>query len=229
MTKLISVSIPTYSYNQLGGKFLKHIFDQLVIQTFKDFDVVIADHSINNAIRELCADYKEVLDIKYFRNTEDRGSGSANTDFVIRKSTGKFIKLICGDDYFFNETSLEITANALDKDTYWLATAYVHSDDRVNYHKYHLPKWNDNIHLCNTLGTPSCITVRNTFALPSVDKNLSYCYDTAWYKDVSSLYGIPKIIDTPTIINYLWGGSITSATTQQVIDQEFEYIRNKYA
>lgn len=230
-TKFISVSIPTYEYKNQGLKFLDHIFKQLLNQTFKDFDVVVADHSQDVLIRDLCEDYcsRCLLDIKYFRNTEDRGFGSANTDFVIRKSTGKFIKLLCGDDFFFDNTSLEITTNALDKDTYWLATAYMHSDDRINYYKYHLPKWNDSIHLCNTLGTPSCMTFRNSFILPFIDKSLTYCYDTDFYYRVGQIYGQPKIIDSPTIVNYLHPGSITSATTQQVIDQEFEYIRNKYA
>jgi glycosyltransferase involved in cell wall biosynthesis len=229
MIKLISICIPTYEYKGFGTKYLKHIFDQLVEQTFKDFDIVVADHSVDNSIRSLCADYREILDIKYFRNTENRGSGSANTDFVLRKATGKYLKILCGDDYFFNETSLEITMNALDNNVYWLATAYVHSDDRINYHKYHLPKWNENIHLCNTLGTPSCITVRNTFALPEIDKNLTYYYDCDFYGKLALLHGQPKIIDSPTIVNYLHSGSITSITTQQIIDREFEYIRNKYA
>ena len=53
MTKskpFFSVAIPTYGYGGKGYEFLVDNLEILNNQTFKDFEIVISDHSIDNTI-----------------------------------------------------------------------------------------------------------------------------------------------------------------------------------
>ena len=75
---LISICIPTYEMSGRGVGYLTHSFNILSKQSFKDFDVVISDHSQNDDIKKLCENYSNLLDIQYHRNTEGRGSNSIN-------------------------------------------------------------------------------------------------------------------------------------------------------
>ena len=49
-----SVCIPCYEMSGKGHKYLEHNLNQLVIQDFKNFEVIISDQSVNNKIKLLC-------------------------------------------------------------------------------------------------------------------------------------------------------------------------------
>jgi len=226
---LLSIAIPTYGYHGRGEGLLEYSFNKLESQYFTDFDVVVADHSEDDKIKNLCEKWNHKLSIHYLRNEENRGSAAYNTDFVIRHSTGKFIKILCGDDYLYDAFSLEKPILAFDETTMWIATAYMHTRDKLHFFKYHCPSLNPKIYMCNTIGTPSCITIRNSSDIPRMDTNLKYAYDCDWYyRMINSPYGNPKIINDITIINYLWDGSITSEMSDKQISDELEKVRKKY-
>jgi glycosyltransferase involved in cell wall biosynthesis len=48
-----SVAIPTYGYDGKGSDFLNFSLSKLSSQTFKDFEVVISDHSSDDTIKEV--------------------------------------------------------------------------------------------------------------------------------------------------------------------------------
>lgn len=226
--KTFSVAIPVYEMRGAGVEALDFSFQQLASQSFTDFDIVIGDHSVNNEIEELCKTWSSVLDIHYFRNEENRGNPASNANFVMKKSTGKYIKFICQDDWLLDSFSLQNIANELYDDPNWLFTSYLHSQDRKSYYNYHLPKLNLNIAYVNTLGTPSAMTVKNMPDFPEFDTNLGYAYDCDFYCRMLQKFGEPKIIDRATMVNYIWPNSITSGIDQQLIDRESLYIINKY-
>src|SRR3989344_4191838 len=105
--RLLSICIPTYEMHGLGDKFIRHSFDILTHQTFKDFDVVISDHSRTDAIKNVCDRYKNKLDIQYYKNTKDRGNSSANINNAIQKATGKLIKILLQDDFLYTNDALK--------------------------------------------------------------------------------------------------------------------------
>ena len=51
----ISIAIPCYEYSGMGAEILEHSFHQMNIQTFKDFDVIISDHSIDDNVKDPAA------------------------------------------------------------------------------------------------------------------------------------------------------------------------------
>ena len=69
---LISVCIPAYEMHGEGSKFLKRSFDVLKEQTFKDFEVVVSDNSEDDAIKNLCREYENILNINFVRNPKKR-------------------------------------------------------------------------------------------------------------------------------------------------------------
>ena len=48
-----SISIPTYGYNGKGVEFLEHNLSILENQIFKDFEVIISDHSTDSTIKDV--------------------------------------------------------------------------------------------------------------------------------------------------------------------------------
>jgi hypothetical protein len=227
MTK-ITVAIPMYEFNNKGREVLEHSFKILETQTFKDFDVVISDHSVNNEVENLCKEWSDKLDIKYFRNEDSRGCAAVNFDNMLKKSTGEWIKILLGDDYLRSNDSLQIINDNLDDNIFWLATAYVHTKDRIDCFKYHMPMMNPQIFVVNTIGTSSCLTIKNVKDMPLFDRNLDYCYDCDFYYRFQKMYGDPKTISDVTMVNYLWGNSVTSKTTPEMIQKEEQYILRKY-
>ena len=73
MKIFFSIAIPTYGYGGKGSEFLEFSFNKLKNQTFKNFEVVISDHSIDDTIKDICDKWSSDLDINYTRNEEGRG------------------------------------------------------------------------------------------------------------------------------------------------------------
>jgi glycosyltransferase involved in cell wall biosynthesis len=228
--KKISIAIPTYEMGGKGVDVLSYSFYMISRQTFKDFDVVVADHSTDDKIMSLCKMWDNIFDIRYYRNKEDRGSAAANTNFAVEKSTGEWIKILCQDDYLFDKNSLQIIADNLVDDYAfsWLATGYWHTRNKHDLFIMHTPSLNDWLMIVNTIGTPSCVAVKNVKYLPKMDKNLTYAYDCEWYHELKFRYGTPLLIDEPTIVNYLHDNSISSGVSQDLIDRENDYILRKH-
>lgn len=231
MSKLLSVAIPTYEYHDLGVGVLRNSFEMLEKQSFKDFDITISDDSQDNKIMNLCKEWDSRLDIKYHHNKIRLGA-SLNTNNAVRKSINKWIKLLCQDDWLFDENSLQIIADNLQEGRIWLFTDYVHSNrhtfEKQYYYRYHSPDMNPHIFIRNTLGTPSALTVKNLETLPEFDGNLTYCYDCEFYFRMFLRYGYPWVIRQPGIVNFLWENSVTASISQELIEKENTYILRKY-
>lgn len=228
--KLISVCIPTYDMHGRGRDFLQRSLDRLTQQTWKDFDVVISDYSTSSAIRDLCKNYEDTLDIQYFQNTDSTGGMSANTNNAIRHAKGKLIKILFQDDFLRDEKSLGVIANNFDleKDD-WLATGCEHSRDGIAFFNPHYPEFNRRIHLGkNTIGSPSVLTIKNDDPL-LFDVHLKWLTDCDYYKRCFQAFGKPKIVDTVTVVIGVGDHQITNTeATVMVRKNELRYVKEKF-
>jgi len=223
----ISVAIPCYEMGGRGVEILEVSFNKLVQQTFRDFETVITDHSVDNNIENLCNSWKNIINIKYIRNTEKRGSPTQNTNLSIKESSGEIIKLLCQDDYLYDAQSLKIIADNFTNDVNWLATSYVHTNDRQNFFNKHVPSVTEDVISNNKLGTPSAFTIRKGIDV-WFDENLVFFYDGDFYNRMIKKFGNPKIIDNITMINFLWEGQVTNTiATQELRQKELIYIKEK--
>ncbi len=227
---LLSVCIPTYEMGGLGHVFLKQSLDKLSIQTFKDFEVVVSDHSKNTLIKDLCSNYKDTLNIKYIKNTLDLGSSSANINNAIKNANGKLIKILFQDDFLASEKSLdEICANFdLNKD-HWLVTACIRSKDGINLYDPFYPKYNRFLYLGkNTIGPPSVMTIKNDRPL-LFNSKLIWLMDCDYYKRYYDLFGKPKLINNINIVNRIGPHQISNTiinVTSKI--KETIYMFKKY-
>lgn len=216
----------------MGGRghvFLRYSFDILTRQTFKDFEVIVSDHSKDGAIEALCKEYQDRLDIHYYR-TKVVGS-SYNTNNAIRKAGGKLIKILFEDDFLYSDTSLEeiVEAFDLEKDK-WLVTACEHYDDAKGiFFKPFYPVYNHDIHLGeNTISAPTVLTIKNEDPV-FFDEKLMWFMDCDYYKRCYEKFGEPKILNKINAVNRIGKHQIINwAANKKVRSEEHIYLLEKY-
>jgi glycosyltransferase involved in cell wall biosynthesis len=228
-TPHISLCLPTYEMHGVGALFLRESFDILAKQTFKDFDVVISDNSVTDIIKVVCDEYKDKLDIKYFKHAGKKEM-SPNVNNAIRCATGKILKILCQDDYLYHERALEDIAQNFDlsKDS-WLVTACIHTKNTRSYFRPFYPKYNKKIHMGkNTISSPSVLSIKNE-NVQFFDENLKWFMDCDYYKRMHDKYGDPKIVHEINVVNRVGKHQTThNDAVESLRKREFEYIVKKY-
>jgi len=225
----ISVCIPCYEMFGRATEMLNVSFGILAHQTYKDFEVVISDDSKDDGlVKELCDLWKPLLNIKYHKNTRKRGL-SSNINNAIKFSSGEIIKVLCQDDFLFGEEALQKTIEEFDVIKGWLVSSYYHTQNRQSFYKQQIPKWNNRMYLVNTIGTHSCLSFLNKGSV-LFDEHLSWYMDCDFYYRLFLKYGEPKILEYPTVAQYLWDGQAThTLITPELEKKEKEYLIKKYA
>lgn len=198
----ISVCIPTYEYKGDGVKYLSDIFEGLRKQTFQDFEIVIADHSKDDEIRNYCFEQSEDFPITYMKNPNDRGYQASNINCVIENAEGRIVKLIMQDDLFVDDIALEKIKNAFDEsECKWLFHGFTHTTDGVETHRDCVPEWADMLlEGNNLLGSPSCVAFLNESKI-YLDRKLKLLVDTEFYHRMRMENGLPYIISDILIAN----------------------------
>ena len=224
----ISVCIPTYEMEGKGTMYLESLFQTLQMQTCRDFEVVVSDHSVGKDIEGLCE--SKDLDINYIRNKEKRGSSSANLNNALMNAKGEIIKILFQDDYLCDSSALELIYESFDEDTFWVVNGSVHTHDDIDFFNPIIPRYNSNIHLGNnTISSPSVLAIRNEEVF-KFDENLLWLMDVEYYKRLYDEYGLPQVIERFLVVNRLWEGQISNCKiTQDIIDKEVAYITDKYS
>ena len=228
---LISICIPTYEMGGRGHLFLKQSFDKLTRQIFKDFDIIISDHSKDRLIEDLCLEYSNRLNIKYLKYNEKFGNSSANINNAIKNAHGKLIKILFQDDFLFSENSLKQIADNFDfnKDK-WLITGCIHSEDGTTLFKPFFPKYNRFIHLGNnTISSPSVLTIKNDSPI-LFDEKLIWLMDCDYYKKCFIKFGDPKIITEINIVNRIGSHQVSNTLvkmTTRIKELFYEIIKYK--
>lgn len=224
----ISICIPTWEQYGNGFYYLKTIFDALKKQTFKNFNVIISDHSINDEIESLVNDYREFFEIIYIRNNENRGNSPANTNVALKHADGDIIKVMFQDDLFVNNNALEIIHEAFtDKNCMWAVNGCNHTNDGISFNREMVPSWNDQIlYGVNTISSPSVLSIRNT-EIPFFDENLIMLMDCEYYHQLYLKYGKPFVINDILISNRMHQFQISSRYNHNIND-EINYVKNKY-
>jgi len=223
----ISVAIPCYEMHGWGAEFLNYSLNILESQNYKNFEVVVSDHSLDDKIKDVCLHHKE-LDLVYIKNENNRGSSSANINNCIANSSGDLIKVLCQDDYLLDKDALQKTVCLFDCNKGWLVSSYYHTRNRTELISIQLPNPAITTYTNNLIGTHSCLTILNKNPL-YFDENLLWYMDCEYYYRLRDKFGMPAIITEPTFVQFLWSGQVTNTmVTREVEEQERNYILNKY-
>lgn len=97
----LSICIPAYKRID----YLKRLLDSIAMQDYRDFEVVVADDSPDNSVRELCEVYADKFQLIYHKNEVNLGTPE-NWNAAIAKATGQWVKLMHDDDWFYDASSL---------------------------------------------------------------------------------------------------------------------------
>lgn len=90
----VTVGIPVYN----GQRFLPEAMNAILNQTFRDFDIVIADNASIDATQQICLEYaRKDHRIRYYRNPSNIG-GPRNFNYVFKQSVGEYFKWATVDD-----------------------------------------------------------------------------------------------------------------------------------
>ena len=98
----ISICIPTYK----NVDYLQRLLQSVIIQTFKDYEIVITDNSPDNSVEQFVKESGEKLSIRYYKNDPPTNMGE-NFNRVLQKATGEWIKIMHDDDWFADKNSLQ--------------------------------------------------------------------------------------------------------------------------
>ncbi len=227
---MISVAIPTYESKGRAAEFAHFQFKRLLEQTYKDFEVVISDHSKDDVIKNICEEYEDRLNIIYLRNEEGRGLSSYNINNAIKYCKGDIIKFLWFDDFLWNKHSLQYINEAFDGGTNWLVSACEHTrDDGKTFYRTFYPRYNDQLHLGNnTISGPSVLTIRNTEDKIYFDDRLIWLMDVDYYRRLHDKYGAPKILNKITVVNRDHAGQLSHIMDPKIKEKEFHMMVEKF-
>lgn len=222
----ISIVIPAYEAGGRGVEFLSNNIDHILLQSFSDYEIIISDHSIDGKISKYLS-YVDDDRIRYYMNSNGRGSSSVNLNNAIRYATGNIIKPMFQDDYLFHPKALEIIVKRFDEGAKWLVCGNNSTYDRKNYFNEMIPYWNDDIiYGLNTLSSPSCIAYLNNGMV--WDERLIWLVDCKFYRELYDRYGGPTIEDAILVTNYGHEGQLTNTMGQARKDWELNLIKKEY-
>ena len=228
----ISIAIPTWEFNGRGSEYLNDLLRTIQIQSYKNFEVCISDHSVDNEVLKELKQFEGKFKIVYNKNENDRGNGPANTNKAIEMCSGDIIKVMFQDDFFYDTESLEkIQTEFNDSDKMWLVNGCNHTkDDGYNFYWEMFPKWNDKmIEGVNSISSPSVLSMRKEcFDKIRFDEKLVMMMDCDYYYNLKSNFGDPIYFEDVLVSNRVHENQISS-TYDKNIQDEINYCLDKYA
>lgn len=224
---LVSVAVPCYEMGGRGAECLDACLRSIAGQDYPELEVVVADHSRDDAVLEVCRRYADLLRLTHLRNSRKRGSCSANLNDALDHCSGSLIKVLCQDDFLVGARALSSTVRSIGKRT-WLVTRYATTHDRETFVRVHTPRLNERIATSNTIGTHSCLTVRADDAQP-FDEDLIWLMDCEYYRRLLDQFGPPVVLRKITVAQLLWEGQVTNTrATPEVRQREQAYVCRRH-
>lgn len=93
-TPRLSIGLPVYN----GERYLAQVLDDLLAQTFADFEIIVNDNASTDRTPEICASrIKRDPRVRYFRNTRNVGAIN-NFNRVFHLSKAPLFKWVASDD-----------------------------------------------------------------------------------------------------------------------------------
>ena len=229
----VSIAVPVFEYYGRGVEVLDDMLRTISYQTLKDVEVVISDHSLNEEIKNYCNTNEYNLNIKYFRNENDRGNPALNTNNAIDKCTGEIIKIFQQDDFFFDTEALEVMYKELTSSNQkWFVCGAIHTrDDGKSFFNPMLPRWDDKMILedqHNFIGGVSVLTIKNEVKT-RFDENVRMLLDVDFYHHTMVEYGMPILYQDILIGNRVRNtDTLMSEISPEEVIEEFKYVHKKY-
>ena len=109
---LLTIGLPVFN----GDQFLEKRIQNILSQTFQDYELIISDNNSTDNTSKICADFKKKDErIQYFRQEKNIG-GILNYEFVLNKAETKYFVFATADD-LWSETFLSKNIMILNDDS----------------------------------------------------------------------------------------------------------------
>lgn len=226
----LSISIPVWGIKGKGVDYLSYSLNILAHQTFKDFEVVISDHSTDDYLKECCDEWSNILNIKYIRCETGRGSISPNLNNAIRNSSGQYIKILFQDDFLYDQNSLQLIVDYIKKkDINWLLTGCAHTKDMETVYDIMVPKYHDRIYEgINTISCPTVLTIKNNSEKLYFNEEINWLMDVEYYKRCYDKFGLPDVLENVCVINRQAEVRATTLISEEDKQKEVMLMINRY-
>lgn len=227
--KRFSICIPVWEQHGVGLLYLKNLIYSIRSQTFKNWEIVISDHSKNCNIFDYCLEEsKKDYTLRYVKYEENYGNGVANLNNALKIADGEIIKIMFQDDFMFDHKCLEKFDEAFhDDDVKWAVCGCNHTRDGVNFERFMIPSWNDRLlEGVNTISSPSVLAFKNE-KIKLFDEKLTMLMDVEYYYRMGKHHGLPKVIEDCLVTNRCHENQITSRYSGNLED-EIKYCKEKY-
>ncbi|MGJ5617624.1 glycosyltransferase [Sulfitobacter sp. MF3-043] len=225
----LSVCIPAYSMGGMGAKYLRVSLDILAKQTFRNFEVIVADQSDDSHIADLCSSYADMT-IRHLDTRHLKRQSSANTNAAINAAQNEIVKILFQDDFLNGDDAITQIAHAFaEPEVKWVVTGSEHTRDGHTLIRPFVPKFHDRIQFGkNTISSPSVLALRREKA-PSFDEALIWLMDVDFYKQCALRFGPPKILRKPLVVNRQHASQVSESVSRARVRQELRHVRRKYA
>jgi glycosyltransferase domain-containing protein len=115
---IVSVIIATYNRDQ----YIKKAIDSVLIQTFKNLEIIVVDDSSNEETRKLISKLSEKEPRIFYIKNEKRLGFVKSLNKGIELAKGKYIARLDDDDYWSDPQKLEKQINFLEKNPDYILT-----------------------------------------------------------------------------------------------------------
>lgn len=183
----ISICIPAYQ----RPENIKRLLQSIAVQTFRDLEVVITDDSPDDSVKNVLQEFS-ILPVHYIKNETALGTPS-NWNYAISKAKGEWIKLMHDDDWFADENSLQIFADATGNRSPFIFSDYTNVFESGRTRHVNFPSsWKKRI-----VEQPLTLMAQNVIGPPSVTMvhhSVREQYDTfmKWRVDIDFYIRILK-------------------------------------
>ena len=182
----ISICIPAFK----RPAFLRRLLDSIVLQSFRNFEVIVTDDSPGKEVERLCEEYSSKIAIRYHGNLPPLGTPE-NWNAALDMARGTWIKIMHDDDWFCDEHSLQSFKTAIDNNpqcefffaAYNNISLHAHLVQPIflNGFRNRMLKINPNtLFSRNIIGPPSVVIHKSNNDL-RYDRNMKWLVDIDFY------------------------------------------------
>lgn len=174
---LVSICIPTFE----KPDSLKIALDNIFIQDYTSFEVIISDDSSSDVILDICNIFSSDK-IRYYRH-ESTGNAIDNWNNALSLASGNIITLLHDDDYYVSESVLsEVVKKFITSEFGLILLNSIHYDlDLViGCNRCVIPENTNELIYKNTIGAPSILFFKKEY-LKFYDPKFKWYVDIDYY------------------------------------------------
>lgn len=229
VSPLYSFLITSYECGGKGAEYLRENLTSIIQQTYRPIQVIVSDHSRNDAIEQMIAELpdRRGVEIVYARFTENYGNPCANWNNAMKFATGQLWQPLALDDRLADVTAVARVVEYTQKHpaAQWFACAHITEPGGKRF----IPSWNPNILTRNTISGPSAIVMRPSLRDVKMDPQFIWFLDLDWYYRLWQQAGDPVIIPAVVWVNRQHEGQLTNTVcNKQRIADETAKLHRKY-